>query len=97
MWLLSLLRILKYGSYKSSSRSKVYVKIADLFRVNPQHVYEIAHGKKPKSPLDVDIMNDLMSKGIIVSLDRHGQPKGEHSHQQGGQPGGQPSKDDADK
>jgi len=35
--------------------------------VLPQHVYEIAHGKKPQTREDETIFEELMALGIIVN------------------------------
>lgn len=56
---------LRYGSYKNSSRAALYEKMADIYRVPAQHIYEIAHGKRVRSPQDGNIFDDLMTKGII--------------------------------
>ena len=66
MSLLSLLLKLRYGSYENSKRASAYEKVADVFRVSPQHVYEIAHGKKVWSREDNDIFQELIAMGIIV-------------------------------
>jgi hypothetical protein len=34
--------------------------------VSPQHVFEIAHGKKMQSSVDSDIYSELVDKGIII-------------------------------
>ena len=57
---------LKYGSYIDSQRASEYEKIAEIFRVSPQHIYEIAHGKKVRSVEDSNIFEELMIRGIIV-------------------------------
>lgn len=57
----SFLLKLKYGSYKNSNRASVYEKLAENYRVSPQHIYEIAHGKKPRSHEDHRIFNELMA------------------------------------
>jgi len=63
----SFLNKLKYGSYTNSSKASVYEKIAKSYNVSPQHVYEIAHGKRVHSVLDNDIFQELVSMGIIVN------------------------------
>jgi hypothetical protein len=40
--------------------------MASAYKVSPQHIYEIAHGKKVRSAEDARIHDDLISKGIIV-------------------------------
>lgn len=67
MSLLSFIEKLKYGSYKNSSKPSVYEEIASFYNVSAQHVYEIAHGRKPHSTVDKDIFHELLSKGIIVN------------------------------
>ncbi len=67
MTLSSFLSKLRYGSYQDSSRPSVYEEIADTFKVSPQHVYEIAHGKKPQTREDQSIFEELLSMGIIVN------------------------------
>lgn len=57
---------LKYGSYKDSKRASVYEEIASTFGVSPQHVFEIAHGKKIQSAEDNDIYYKLVDNGIII-------------------------------
>lgn len=57
---------LKYGSYKDSKRASVYEEIANAFGVSPQHVFEIAHGKKMQSAEDHDIYYELVNNGIII-------------------------------
>lgn len=66
MSLSSYLLKLKYGSYKDSKRASVYEEIASRFGVSPQHVFEIAHGKKLHSSEDSDIYSELVDKGIII-------------------------------
>ena len=56
----------KYGSYENSKKASVYVEIANSFGVTPQHVYEIAHGKRLRSSEDSDIYYQLADKGIII-------------------------------
>ena len=63
----SFFRKLKYGAYENSPRYRLYEELADIFRVPAQHIYEIAHGKKPMNPIDMDIMNELMARGVIVN------------------------------
>lgn len=58
---------LRYGSYENSRRAGVYEKIAYEHRLPPQQVYEIAHGKKPRTQEDQLLLDDLLSKGIIVN------------------------------
>ena len=58
---------LRYGSYQDSSRPSVYEEIADIFKVEPQHVYEIAHGKKALDRHDSQIFDELVARGIIVN------------------------------
>ncbi len=41
--------------------------IAQSKNVLPQHVYEIAHGKKPQTREDETIFEELMALGIIVN------------------------------
>ena len=65
MTLATFLSKLRYGSYNNSSKASVYEKIANNYRVSPQHVYEIAHGKKLKSQDDQYIFEELLTKGII--------------------------------
>ena len=67
MSLSSFLRKLRYGSYKNSPRASVYKELAQIYEVLPQHVYEIAHGKKMKTRKDQSIFEELLSKGIIVN------------------------------
>lgn len=67
MSLSSFFRKLKYGSYENSSKASVYEGIAKSYNVSPQHVYEIAHGKKVHSDVDNDIFQELLSIGIIVN------------------------------
>lgn len=57
---------LKYGSYEESQKASVYEALADTFKVSPQHIYEIAHGKKPRTPEDFNIFRELVVMGIIV-------------------------------
>ena len=67
MSLSAFLSKLRYGSYKDSSKASIYEEIAKTFRVSPQHVYEIAHGKKPQAREDHKIFDELLSIGIIVN------------------------------
>lgn len=67
MSITSFLNKLKYGSYKDSSKASIYEKIAKDYRVPPQHVYEIAHGRRPQTREDNDIFQELLSMGIIVN------------------------------
>lgn len=67
MTITSFLGKLKYGSYKHSKKASAYEEIAKYYRVAPQHVYEIAHGKKVKTYDDNLVFEDLVAKGIIVT------------------------------
>lgn len=67
MSFISFLNKLRYGSYKNSSRAWVYEKIAKEHRLEPQQVYEVAHGKKPRSHEDQLVLDELLSKGIIIN------------------------------
>lgn len=67
MSFISFLNKLRYGSYKKSRNPSVYEKIASYYRLSPQHVYEIAHGKKPQTMDDQYVFEELLSKGIIVN------------------------------
>lgn len=67
MTITSFLNKLKYGSYKKSSKPSVYEKIGDIYKVSPQHVYEIAHGKKVHSVVDNNIFQELLATGVIVN------------------------------
>ena len=67
MPIISFLRKLRYGSYQQSSIASIYEKIASNYNVLPQHVYEIAHGKKPQTREDQSIFEELLSMGIIVN------------------------------
>ena len=67
MSITSFLNKLKYGSYKDSSKASVYEEIAKTYNVQPQHVYEIAHGRRPQTREENDIFQELLSKGIIVN------------------------------
>jgi hypothetical protein len=58
---------LRYGSYQRSSNAAIYEQIAKSKNVLPQHVYEIAHGKKPQTKEDHLIFEELLSMGIIVN------------------------------
>ena len=62
---MSLFGRLKYGSYKFSSNASVYKTLARSYSVSPQHVYEIAHGKKVKTRDDRCIFEELRTMGII--------------------------------
>jgi len=59
---------LRYGSYRKSSKASVYEKIAEDFKVSPQHVYEIAHGKRIQDKKDRTIFDKLCTMGIIVNF-----------------------------
>lgn len=61
----SFLARIKYGSYKKSKRAKLYEEIAAKYKVTPQHVYEIAHGKHKKTDVDENIFLSLVRRGII--------------------------------
>ncbi len=67
MSLISFLCKLRYGSYQQSSIASIYEKIASDYKVSPQHVYEIAHGKKPQTREDQSIFEELLTMGIIVN------------------------------
>jgi len=67
MSLSSFFHKLRYGSYEDSSKASVYERIAKDFHVTPQHVYEIAHGKKTVDRHDRSIFDELVSIGIIVN------------------------------
>lgn len=58
---------LRYGSYQDSPKAAIYEEVAKYYHVPPQHVYEIAHGKKLKSYDDNLVFEDLVAKGIIVT------------------------------
>lgn len=67
MTITSFLGKLKYGSYKHSKKASAYEEIAKYYRVAPQHVYEIAHGKRAQDRQDNHIFDELVSRGIIVN------------------------------
>jgi hypothetical protein len=67
MSIISFFSKLRYGSYKNSSRAWVYEKIAKEHRMPPQQVYAIAHGKRPKTHEDQLVLDDLVTKGIIIT------------------------------
>lgn len=55
----------RYGKYTQSSNAKTYEEIAREFETVPQHVYELAHGKKRKGEKDEDIWHELWLRGIV--------------------------------
>lgn len=55
----------KAEAYRKSSHADVYERIAEKNKVEPQYVYEIAHGKKKMTPADHDIWYDLLNEGIV--------------------------------
>lgn len=67
MSLSSFLRKLRYGYYSGSSKASVYEQIASDYNVLPQHVYEIAHGKRAQDKHDRLIFDELVARGIIVN------------------------------
>ena len=67
MPIISFLRKLRYGSYQQSSIASIYEKIASDYNVLPQHVYEIAHGKRAQDKNDRLIFDELVARGIIVN------------------------------
>ena len=66
MSFMSFFHRLRYGSYKKSNHVSYYEKLAKDFSLSPQHVYELAHGKKPQTQQDQYICDELMSKGILT-------------------------------
>ena len=58
---------MRYGSYQHSRNAVIYERIAKSKNVLPQHVYEIAHGKKPHTREDKSIFEELLALGIIVN------------------------------
>ena len=52
-------------NYKKSSRPEIYEEIAQLVNSTPQHVYNLAHGKRPKEVKDDKIITHLIMKGVI--------------------------------
>ncbi len=52
-------------TYKESPNREKYERIASDLRTNPQHVYEIAHGKSLLSYDDRVIKEQLYQAGLI--------------------------------
>lgn len=52
-------------NYKNSSHPEIYEEIAEMLEVSPQHVYKLAHGKKPRTQKDDRVVTQLIIKGII--------------------------------
>lgn len=57
---------LRYGSYTKSKKAQVYEEIAKRCHLTPQLVYEIAHGKKPRTSKEQTAFDELVNKGIII-------------------------------
>ena len=56
---------IRFGSYKKSNHVKLYEDLAEEYKVTPQHVYEIAHGKRKQGSVDEKIFLNLVKRGII--------------------------------
>lgn len=62
---MNILDLFKKKSYKDSPRRETYEEIAKLLDTDPQHVYKIAHGKRPIDVKDDKIITQLIIRGII--------------------------------
>lgn len=62
---MNILDLFKKRSYKDSPRKETYEEIAKLLGTDPQHVYKIAHGKRPIDVTDDKIITQLIIRGII--------------------------------
>jgi hypothetical protein len=52
-------------NYKNSAHPEIYEEIAAMFDATPQHVFKLAHGKKPRNQKDDRIITQLIIKGIV--------------------------------
>lgn len=61
----ALFRHKSYGDYRNSMHKDVYEQIAGEYNCSPQHVYEIAHGKRVKGFDDRLVREALVTAGIL--------------------------------
>jgi hypothetical protein len=54
-----------YGDYQESQHREVYERIAQTHNCSPQHVYEIAHGKRVREFDDRLVREALVNEGIL--------------------------------
>lgn len=54
-----------YGDYRRSQHVDLYEKIARKHNCSPQHVYEIAHGRRVREFDDRLIREALVTEGIM--------------------------------
>ena len=61
----NLFRRTAYGDYRKSQHKDEYERIAKRHNCNPQHVYEIAHGKRVTGFDDRLVREALVTVGIL--------------------------------
>lgn len=54
-----------YGKYTDSQNAALYERIAQETDSEPQHVYELAHGKERRGAQDAEIWYELKEAGVI--------------------------------
>ncbi len=54
-----------FGDYRKSQHKEMYEQIAEKHNCAPQHVYEIAHGKKIRGFDDRLLREALVNAGIM--------------------------------
>lgn len=63
--IIDLFRHRSYGDYRISHHRADYEQIAQKHNCSPQHVYEIAHGKRVKGFDDRLVREALVMAGIV--------------------------------
>lgn len=53
------------GLYKMSRHANKYEELAEQFKVTPDRVYDLAHGDKPKTDADFDVIRELKNAQIL--------------------------------
>lgn len=55
----------KSRSFAKSSNKETYERIASTFGIKAEEVFDLAHGRKPKSNIELEIIEQLAEAGII--------------------------------
>lgn len=50
--------------YINVSQRYIYIEIAGNHKVDAFHVYKLAHGYEPQTPIDQEILKELEERGI---------------------------------
>lgn len=50
--------------YINAPQRYIYIEIAGNHKVDTFHVYKLAHGYEPQTPIDQEILKELKERGI---------------------------------